>query len=585
MVGGTGRSEVTQFPSSVRPQSRIGLGAQARMGLGTRGYDPQANGTAERAVEMVKTLVLRSLTHSKLPREFWSFAALYAAQSLPCKALQRNQRSPPFGSTVKPATHIGAKSGIEGRLLFWDHLFSRSGTGNHYVDTAGCPIPCPPELSAEVVAPDDWVAPPIEEDVRIPPQVEPLELDHLDNTGLNQVVEDDLIILAAATMDETPEKWISGFTKRDRYPHLEQNHFFSHPSGPRCPQVEVNFEQDTYGIPATPEMDACIMRYLLSWHASRCTPSVTTGSHDDQKVLSSLDHTGAFLNAELPEGRTIVLRPPAIFVWLGVIKPNTYWLLHKALYGLRESPMLWGATRDKGFTAARNAPHHLHSSTHPWSYCCGVFVDDLLKTDNQGLLNAVITRIRKLWKAGDPEFLTPQKSLFFLGVRVEHHEDGLHIHQQSYTKELLKKFRYTKGIRSRTTIAAPERFGQTPPVPPDHANHEHNQKIQYGQQVLGGRFDLSYSVSTAAGVLTKDLTEFDQRLTHLLAYLVGNPNLGPIFRFPKMRSKIPISPNMTTFSDASLSPGGGRSQSGFIVQLTHNAANRNCYTGSQADRR
>eukprot|EP00971_Amphidinium_carterae_P287320 5703624-Amphidinium_carterae.1 len=50
---------------------------------------------------------------------------------------------------------------------------------------------------------------------------------------------------------------------------------------------------------------------------------------------------------------TIVLRPPNILVWLGVIKPNRYWLLHKALYGLRESPMLWGATRDRGFSTVR----------------------------------------------------------------------------------------------------------------------------------------------------------------------------------------------------------------------------------------
>eukprot|EP00971_Amphidinium_carterae_P225610 4474362-Amphidinium_carterae.1 len=108
---------------------------------------------------MIKTLVLRSLTDSKLPREFWSFAALCAAQSLLCKALQRKQRSPPFGSTViarrlKPATRLGVKRGVEGRLLFWDRLFSSQSfvlttnppdTSNHYIDTAGYPIPSPPE--------------------------------------------------------------------------------------------------------------------------------------------------------------------------------------------------------------------------------------------------------------------------------------------------------------------------------------------------------------------------------------------------------------------------------------------------------
>eukprot|EP00971_Amphidinium_carterae_P045874 902545-Amphidinium_carterae.1 len=57
-----------------------------------------------------------------------------------------------------------------------------------------------------------------------------------------------------------------------------------------------NFEQDTYGSTATNEMDACIMRYLLSQ-----TQKPTTD--DQRQVLSTLDYTGAFLNAELPEGR------------------------------------------------------------------------------------------------------------------------------------------------------------------------------------------------------------------------------------------------------------------------------------------
>eukprot|EP00971_Amphidinium_carterae_P176795 3505559-Amphidinium_carterae.1 len=130
----------------------------------TRGYDPQANGTAERGVGMIKTLVSRSLAHSGLPREFWSFAALYAAQALLCKALQRKQKSPPFGSmvisrTLNPPKKIGATKGVEGRLLFWDHLFSSQSsvltsnpteTSDHYVETAGYPVPSPPNPPMDV---------------------------------------------------------------------------------------------------------------------------------------------------------------------------------------------------------------------------------------------------------------------------------------------------------------------------------------------------------------------------------------------------------------------------------------------------
>eukprot|EP00971_Amphidinium_carterae_P276029 5477346-Amphidinium_carterae.1 len=76
-------------------------------------------------------------------------------------------------------------------------------------ESAGYPIPCPPDLPSEVVTPivptedddDDWIAPPVEEEASEPavlPEgkapwmdrlredvpMEPLELDHLDVDGL-----------------------------------------------------------------------------------------------------------------------------------------------------------------------------------------------------------------------------------------------------------------------------------------------------------------------------------------------------------------------------------------------------------------
>ena len=66
----------------------------------TTGYDPQANGTAERSVGLMKALSARCLATSGLPQEFWGYAVKYAAQSLLCLALQKKQRSPPFGSQV-----------------------------------------------------------------------------------------------------------------------------------------------------------------------------------------------------------------------------------------------------------------------------------------------------------------------------------------------------------------------------------------------------------------------------------------------------------------------------------------------------
>ena len=66
----------------------------------TSGYDPQANGTAERAVGLIKSLAARCLANFSLDGSYWSFAVRYAAQSLLCRALQLRQKSLPFGTTV-----------------------------------------------------------------------------------------------------------------------------------------------------------------------------------------------------------------------------------------------------------------------------------------------------------------------------------------------------------------------------------------------------------------------------------------------------------------------------------------------------
>ena len=90
----------------------------------TSGYDPQANGTAERAVGLIKSLTSRALTAASLYPSYWSYAVKCASQSLLCHALQKYQKSLPFGSTVvaqvlghRDVKFPGSRS-ITGRLLY-----------------------------------------------------------------------------------------------------------------------------------------------------------------------------------------------------------------------------------------------------------------------------------------------------------------------------------------------------------------------------------------------------------------------------------------------------------------------------------
>ena len=182
----------------------------------TTGYDPQANGTAERSVGLMKALSARCLTTSGLPQEFWGYAVKYAAQSLLCSSLQKKQKSPPFGSSViaQVLNHRKVKypeqRSISGRLLYWDHLQDQlsallcppeegDGSQEPTVQRAALPVLAPPETpkpKAIFGTPlknkdpghpvdldmDDMVIPeekPEEEDEDID---EPIELDDLEGT-------------------------------------------------------------------------------------------------------------------------------------------------------------------------------------------------------------------------------------------------------------------------------------------------------------------------------------------------------------------------------------------------------------------
>ena len=82
-----------------------------------------------------------------------------------------------------------------------------------------------------------------------------------------------------------------------------------------------NKTDETFGRASTTDLDTGMMRYLVSWAAS--LPSF---------CLASLDVTAAFLNAPLPTGRIVVLRPSTRLSFTNSI----FYLL--VMYGLSTRP-------------------------------------------------------------------------------------------------------------------------------------------------------------------------------------------------------------------------------------------------------
>ncbi len=90
----------------------------------TRGYNPQANGTAESAVKQMKAMIRRLLVHAALDLRWWAYAALHACEVLRTKWLQRKWTYPSFGDHVvarlvhKDPSGLVPKGSIGKLLLF-----------------------------------------------------------------------------------------------------------------------------------------------------------------------------------------------------------------------------------------------------------------------------------------------------------------------------------------------------------------------------------------------------------------------------------------------------------------------------------
>ncbi len=123
----------------------------------TTGYDPQANGRAERYVGLIKRHATSYLVHAGLGLKFWYWASQQAAYMYRCRALEVKlpENAPTFGNRVLvaqrpqdvPAFGETAKEGI---FLCWDSSSIQGAfvavpkpSGGMGIITAACPTPWP----------------------------------------------------------------------------------------------------------------------------------------------------------------------------------------------------------------------------------------------------------------------------------------------------------------------------------------------------------------------------------------------------------------------------------------------------------
>ena len=155
-------------------------------------------------------------------------------------------------------------------------------------------------------------------------------------------------------------------------------------------------------------------------------------------AIASLDVTAAFLNAPLLEGRVVVLI-------------------------VREAPTLWSEERTESMTKVRFTSEGerysvILSQIHK-SLCLivktsslkddpptdhlglttgvkpseviamsGIYVDDYLTAGPPSIVDFFMKTLRRLWKTSEPQYLTIDHELTFLGVTLQLTSEGILLH-------------------------------------------------------------------------------------------------------------------------------------------------------------
>ena len=123
----------------------------------TAGYDPRANGRAERFVGIIKRHATSYLIHARVSLRFWFWAACQAAYVYRCRVLNTNlpEDAPTFGHTVlvqKPPPSVAnfEEKMTEGLFLCWDpqviqgaYVAVDKGAGGMTIISTSAPMPWP----------------------------------------------------------------------------------------------------------------------------------------------------------------------------------------------------------------------------------------------------------------------------------------------------------------------------------------------------------------------------------------------------------------------------------------------------------
>ena len=200
--------------------------------------------------------------------------------------------------------------------------------------------------------------------------------------------------------------------------------------------------------------------------------------------MGVLDITSAFLQTPLEavaDAPVVVATPPRILERQGLVEPKMLWGITHAVYGLRQSPKLWGSFRDmtvrKLVVDIGGVPHHLRQGgventwwvlkakgTEQIRAILVIYVDDFMIVGEEETIQKVSSAIKAVWKASEVQIARPGEQVRFLGMTIEVDGSGFAISQVDYLNEMARIYQnLSPGARNLEQGAAFKGHGYVHP--------------------------------------------------------------------------------------------------------------------------
>ena len=295
-------------------------------------------------------------------------------------------------------------------------------------------------------------------------------------------------------------------------------------------------------------------------------------------LVAMLDVVAAFIKTPLGRLSTdpiVIAQPPRLLETLGLSERMELWGLIRALYGLREAPMLWTNYRDATMRAMR-APegltwHQGRAISSWWSLKDGqgavvaivvVYVDDFMICGPRHIVEEIAVIVKNTWETSDLSVLGPGCVVRFLGMELHREEetgDEILVHQQGYIQELLRSYKVKVTQQDRVPIT------KELATLPESSDKPEEELIRRSQQLTGEvlwlsqrtRPDLAFATSMMASMCMKAPQQTID---------IGLKTLGYLQKTMGYRLTIKWSEkDLVMFCDAAYAPQSSRSHGGWLV--------------------